>query len=401
MATGDQAATVLSSDAAGDMLSTAVATAHQTLESWRLDAVHARPGAETSATYDVTVSGERQYLVASTVSLTEDERAAVKAVRLESDLGVVHVWRHPSDPRLPGLADACVPVALADRLARVGIGEATVEQLEMLVLRPMRRAVLRANVSSHGLSGRIYIKVLRPDAARQVLARHAACGLAPKAYDAGDGIVVIEGAAGRPLTEYLYRPDAPRYLDPAVLVAALDSVGPGAMEMDRRRSAADLIDTYTEAAVKTGADEARLEAVRTAIHALTDGAGDLGPLVPTHGDFHAANVFVDGGDDARVTALIDLDTLGPGYRVDDLACMLAHLHTLPTFDEHGYRDVPGLIRDATADFSRRVPPAQLRARAAAVLVSLMGGAEHEGRRDRWLAIAEHLVAEARQMRVLS
>ncbi|MFV0285861.1 MAG: phosphotransferase, partial [Demequina sp.] len=122
--------------------------------------------------------------------------------------------------------------------------------------------------------------------------------------------------------------------------------------------------------------------------------GAPGALVPTHGDFHAANVFVEAGDETRVAALIDLDTLGPGYRVDDLACMLAHLHTLPTFDESGYRDVPRLIRDATEDFSRRVPAHQLRARAAAVLISLMGGSDDAARRDRWLATAERLVGDS-------
>lgn len=388
MATGDEAATVLSSEDAGAMLATALATSQQSLDSWKLDAVHARPGAETSATYDVVASGERQYLIASTIDLTEDERAAVKAVRLESDLGKVHVWRHPADPRLPGLADACVPAALATRLARVGIGEASVEHLEMLVLRPMRRAVLRANVSSHGLTGRIYIKVLRPDAARRVLDRHEACAMAPRAYDAGDGIVVIEGAAGLPLTEYFYRPDFPRRVDPRILVDALDSIGDPAMHMDRRRSAAELIDTYADAAITQGADAARIDTVRLAVRTAT--AEPPGPLVPTHGDFHAANVFVDGGSQPTVAALIDVDTLGPGYRVDDLACMLAHLHTLPTFDGPGYPDVPAFIDAAAAAFEREVPADQLRVRAAAVLVSLIAGADDDERRERWTELAVDL-----------
>lgn len=390
MGPGDEAATVLASEDAGAMLATALATSHQSLESWRLDAVHARPGAETSATYDVVASGERQYLIASTVELTEAERAAVKAVRLESELGMVHVWRHPADPRLPGLADSCVPTALAARLARVGIGDAVVEHLEMLVLRPMRRAVLRANVASHGLSGRIYVKVLRPDGARQVLSRHEACAMAPRAYDAGDGIVVIEGAAGTPLTEFMYHPDAIRQVNPSILIEALDSIGDAAMGMERRRSATELIDTYADAAIQQGADASRVDAVRLAVRGAT--AEAPGPLVPTHGDFHAANVFVDAEDGARVAALIDVDTLGPGYRADDLACMLAHLYTLPTFDAEGYPDVPALIAAAAEAFEAQVSRPQLRARAAAVLISLVAGAGDHPRRDRWLEIAGDLVS---------
>lgn len=51
------------------------------------------------------------------------------------------------------------------------------------------------------------------------------------------------------------------------------------------------------------------------------------------------------------SALIDVDTLGPGRRADDLACLLAHLLTLPTLDADGYAEVPRL--------PKRCGPAQL------------------------------------------
>lgn len=67
-----------------------------------------------------------------------------------------------------------------------------------------------------------------------------------------------------------------------------------------------------------------------------------GPVVPTHGDFHRDNIFAEVLPDAEgrpalsPAALIDLDSVGPGYRADDLACLIAHLLTLPTLDPQGY-----------------------------------------------------------------
>ena len=46
---------------------------------------------------------------------------------------------------------------------------------------------------------------------------------------------------------------------------------------------------------------------------------------PTHGDFHEGQLFVAGG---VITGVLDVDTVGPGRRADDLACLLAHLSTV-------------------------------------------------------------------------
>ena len=43
---------------------------------------------------------------------------------------------------------------------------------------------------------------------------------------------------------------------------------------------------------------------------------------PTHGDFHEGQLFVSKG---LITGMLDIDTMGPGRRADDLACMIAHL----------------------------------------------------------------------------
>ena len=54
---------------------------------------------------------------------------------------------------------------------------------------------------------------------------------------------------------------------------------------------------------------------------------DSGPIQPVHGDFYEANIFVSP-DASHVTGVIDVDSLGPGHRVDDWACLLGHMSVL-------------------------------------------------------------------------
>ena len=387
----EDAAALLASPEAEGILVAALGTIALPLDSWKLDAVHARPGAEISATYDVVAGGETIYVVASTAELTPTERERAGAVRLESEKGVIHVWRHPHDPKLPGLSAVCTPPDLAARLTGIGWGQLEVTALAMLVLRPMRRAVLRARIVRHSVEETVYVKVLRPDRVALVLKRHSLATFAPQAFDAGDGIVVIIAAAGTPLAEFLFHPDAKHDVKPMALLEALDSLDSAAMDLPRRSSPAELIGTYADAATSAGWDRAQIRVIATAVaDVLSESYGDI---VATHGDFHAANVFVDDAEPPRVSALIDIDTLGPGLRVDDLACMLAHLYTLPTFDAAAYPSVPALSDQAFNAFAQQVPERQLRVRTAAVLVSLLTGCDDRARGQMWLDRALWLVGE--------
>lgn len=375
------------------MLVAALGASGAALESWTIDAVHARPGAETSVAYDVVASGERVYLIASTADIDDAVRARVGAVRLENEQGAVTVWRHPADPELTGLADACVPEALAARIAAADGEPCEVTGLEMMVLRPMRRAVLRARVTRDGVESAVFVKVVRPRRAARLLERHAMCALAPRARDLCDGIVLIDAAEGIPLTSHLYLPTAPEGrapLDPALILDVLDSLPEAATALDRRPSPTEELSRYADAAIAAGLEESRVRAVAARIAAATREAP--GPVVATHGDFHAANVFVSATRDPRPTALIDVDTLGPGYRADDLACLLAHLLTLEDFDGEGYADVPAWIDAVRAALADAVPAEQLAARIAAVLVSLASGIADRSLAQRWLERAESEVA---------
>jgi hypothetical protein len=93
------------------------------------------------------------------------------------------------------------------------------------------------------------------------------------------------------------------------------------------------------------------------------------PVVPVHGDFHEAQLLVGGG---RITGLLDVDTFGPGRRVDDLATMIGHLSTLATTSR---RRVP-IERHASRvldTFDRTVDPVVLRQAVAAVVLGLATG----------------------------
>ncbi len=100
----------------------------------------------------------------------------------------------------------------------------------------------------------------------------------------------------------------------------------------------------------------------------------LAPIGPgheaTHGDFHEGQVHVLGG---RVCGLLDVDTIGPGHRVDDLACLVAHLSTIQRMNSAQQARVHQLIRTWVPVFDTRVDPTQLRLRSAAVIISLATG----------------------------
>ncbi|WP_156157585.1 phosphotransferase [Demequina pelophila] len=381
---------LLASSEAGDVLAAALGTAGLELGDWRIDAVHARPGAETSVGYAASTGAGELYLVASDARLTESERAACGAVRLEAGDAVIHVWRHPADPALPGLATASTPATLAEAFGRAGHGDVAVAELQMLVLRPLRRAVLRAQVEAAGERSTWFVKVVRPSRADALLERHAMCALAPAAYDLGHGVVAVAQARGVPMTHALHRPrgDAPAALDPDLVLKAIDSLPSEAAALRARPSVPDRLHHYAATAVAQGLDRARVDAAVGAITSVLE--RDLAPEVGvTHGDLHPANVFVDDGTaPTAVTALIDIDTLGPGRRADDLATMLAHLLVLPTFDAAGYPTAASAAEDHFAAFAARCDADDLRARTAANLIALAAGAADASFRGEWLGLAE-------------
>ncbi|MCO7275272.1 aminoglycoside phosphotransferase family protein [Cellulosimicrobium cellulans] len=415
---------LLTAPEAGELLAVALGADGASLDTWRVHQVHARPGAEVTVGYDVVArralaagpgggtaaADAAEYLLATTAPLSPDAVGA-GVVRLADGPRVVHVWRHPADPLLPGLAAACDAGELARRLAAAGAlapGEA-VESVTMVAYRPLRRAVLRARTSART----VYVKVVRPDRARSLVRRHdlfrSTTVNAPRclAWD-DDGVVVFEEARGPSLAQHLAAlgPDGqPTAIDPRELLRALDALPARATTLRRRPAWSERVEHYAASALAVHAlDPARVDRVARAVRTAV-ATRDPGPVVATHGDFYEANVLLDvpaaagdpaapGAGGARVGVLLDVDTLGPGHRVDDLACLVAHLAVLPSLAPAVYGGVRALVDRCLAVFDERVDPAALRARAAGVVLSLTAGAATRDLADAWLRVAEGLLDAA-------
>ena len=113
-------------------------------------------------------------------------------------------------------------------------------------------------------------------------------------------------------------------------------------------------------------------------------------MEPTHGDFHEGQVHVQAG---RVVGILDIDTIGPGNRADDLACLIAHLSTIQRMNRQQEATVRGLLARWVPVFDRRVDPVELRLRAAAVVISLATG-PFRGQEPFWQETTRRMVRSA-------
>lgn len=393
------------------MLTGALEVEGARLVAWKVHTVHHRPGAGVTVGYTATVErgvdGEatraEEYLCATTARLTRPPGPGL--VRLEQADGgpVVHLWRHPADPELPALTVAC---SASELTARLG----TPVSVELLAYRPTRRAVLRARRTD--VDATAYVKVVRPSGVRVFADRHrllTGSGVpAPRVLRADDdGLVLLAEGRGTPLANLLARGLGRRagaVLE--ALVGTLDTLPPGVLDLPRRPAWSERAQHYAHAAATVLPEHAsRTSALADGIEMLI-ASSDAGPVVPTHGDFYEANVLMDPREGATaVTALLDVDAVGPGHRVDDLACLLGHVSVLTHLAPATYPHVPAVLAEWTAACSRQVDPVALHARCAGVVLSLVSGAKRtdgtpwradaEGRlacAERWLASGRERLA---------
>nr|NLD40443.1 aminoglycoside phosphotransferase family protein [Actinomycetales bacterium] len=376
---------------AGELLVKALGTEGATILDWRVDSLHHRPAAGVSVGYELSVRGADggesvQYVCATTARVSRKDTPGL--VRLDHSEGLVRVylWRHPHDPELPALPAACDPVAMS-----LLLGQPVTPAV--VTYRPTRRSVLRLD----GAAGTVaFVKVLRPRIAADIVSRHqmlSAAGVpAPQVIQSDpSGLVVLSVASGAPLANFL----AAGLPDPIATYEAAHSVlqalPPQMMELPAHPSWADRVEFYGHAAA-TAIPERAHEAheLATTVKAVME-TSDPGPLVTTHGDFYEANLFMSGPQ--QVASLLDVDSVGPGYRVDDIACMLGHVSVLPHLAPAVYPHV-GAILEAWWQRSLMYFDARaLAARAAAVTLSLVSGAKKPAG-DEWRRDGEGRLDEA-------
>lgn len=407
----DDGRALLGGPRAGTVLRRALVEAGGELLDWQLEHLDHLPDHSTTATYRARV---RWPHLASHVGAERDELLGISmhssghspgGFPVATPDGEASVWVHPHDPELPGLVRACVPERLAELLVEVGLvghpPEPSSLQLAMVAYRPRRRAVLRATVAGQT----VYLKVLRPDQADDVVTRHALLAgslvRAPRVLaHSHDHVLVLDELPGRSLAEQMLLSSRPARAHD--VISLLDALPPSVAQLRQRPAWSEGVAHYAEVVSRALPHEAgRLHWLVDQVEQLVDSEGPGSEA--THGDLHQGQLHVQPrrGAAARVVGLLDVDQLGPGHRVDDLACLVAHLSCVQHMDAEQTRRVHGLLCRWVPAFDERVDPTSLRIRAAGVLVSLATG-PHRDRQPDWIpattAILDSAEALVRQVR---
>lgn len=408
---------LLTGPGAGGLLRSAVGNSGGVLHSWQLDHVDHRPGRSTKALYRTQVSWPeldgpqapaREELFGASAHIGEREKnlyvAEQTLVMTDGDINV-RVWRYPHDPWLPMLPQVCYPDIVGRTLHDLGVslGPDPSEPIAIDVVsyRPGRRAVLRA---SQGAAA-VYLKVMQPHRSGEIVERHQrllSAGVpVPEVIAHHQGLVVLAELPGRPLARAVIDEgvDSCRAED---LVALLDRLPASMYGLSLRPPWTDSVEFYAgivaSAVPSLGPRlDALVREIREGLAAIEQRI-DMRPHDVVHGDFYEAQVFVQDG---RVVGLLDIDTVGPGRRADDLACLLAHLSVLADYGNAGRIDrgmqqrVEDAIRTWHETFQERVDPVELALRSAGVVLSLATG-PHRQQEAAWEAATEAIVRVAEE-----
>lgn len=308
----------------------------------------------------------------------------------------VFVWQHPADPLLPGLRLAATPAQVREHFAP----DRELTALSAVIYRPLNRAVFQARLApttAGGLSDTLFLKVLRSGTAQPVYAMHQLLAaahvpvVAPVAEPVVD-VLALAGGRGMPLGDYTRTEGAHNRFDSLELIDILDRFPSEIMQRPQHASWADRHQEFISSALRAMPQEreritilgARLKHAHENIR--------LGPIVPTHGDLYEAHILVDPVT-GKIQHLLDVDGAGPGYRVDDYACLIGHLAVL------GFNDPqPWGWQTAMLTFQRlaeHTDPRTLAVRAAAVVISLIPAyqpdTDAQARGTAYLTIAEALM----------
>ncbi|ADB30497.1 aminoglycoside phosphotransferase [Kribbella flavida DSM 17836] len=384
---------LLTGEQAGEVLAAVVEAAGGRLLDWRATEVD-HHGDQATVSYRTRIAWNAEVGGAGQAEVVAEETlGATCGGRLPEGVAVVGdgetrigVWQAAHDPQLPGLRTALNPAAVAALFARCGLGSGPVS-VHLRAYRPLRRAVVEAV----GPLGRLFLKVVPPAKARALHDRHrllTGAGVpAPRSLGWSDnGLVVLEALHGRTLRSAL-RSSRP-HLHPAAVTELLDRLPTELLDAPRRTSWLERTEYYAQA---IGSVVPEVSSWSTQLARSIVAESTIGPIVPVHGDLYEAQLLVDHR--GAITGLLDVDTAGPGDRLDDLACLLGHLSVLAQVLPANADAITGLADRCLSTFDRQADPRQLRLRVASVVLSLATG-PHRVQEAGWQQTTRRRVALA-------
>jgi Phosphotransferase enzyme family len=336
------------------------------LRTLQVTTVGVQPSGSAVVQYAADVDRADGRRTRETLAATTGDRIPDGAAVLAGHGVHVGVWRWPQDPALPALAAATDPVRLSASLRAAGVPRAGVPRIRTRAYRPGRRAVLEIE----GGGPRLFVKVVRPRAVAALRERHellAAHVPVPRPLAAtADGMVVLSECTGASLRSRLSG-DLPLPA-PTELDELLDALPPALLRMPRRAGHLERVPHFTAVLAATAvtgeAERVRLDALAATLARADPGTH---PAVAVHGDFYDGQLLCS---EQRITGLVDVDTAGPGHRVDEWATLLAHLSVLAL---HGTAAARHYGARVLAHAEGRFARSELRPRVAAVVLGLATG----------------------------
>lgn len=335
-----------------------------------------RPGAIMRVLYDVTVvypdgSQHEEDLVAA--ASTAAPPTGEYSIVLDSPAGPVAFWRYPWDPLLPGLEVAWDTNTLLGMLEASGVGRLqALPELRAVSYSPASHGVIEIELTTgprrKAQQRTLYLKLVQPDEAGHIQRAHVELAdvlPVPRclAWSGNLGLLVMDAVAGEPLWQRVLEggplpgPDA--FLD------VLDRLA-------GTRLSGEELDTSGEVAAASGAilkatapDEAERVDRLLAYYA----AEEPQPLTTVHGDLHENQVLLADGA-AEITGIVDLDEVGPGRQIDDMAMLVGRLWSNGPIQPDHAADFERYGVELFEGFARRLGSAsELHRRCGAVMVS--------------------------------
>ena len=311
----------LTGPGAVDLLRPAVAAEGGALVSCRASQVQYRPESDLVVRYRCEISrngtiASDTLLAATTIGGPYPGTLPIEATTPDGTTLSVGVWRWPFDPILSELRTMVTPP-----LARERVGDLVGSDIhiEVVAYRPTEHAVIRVR----GDLGEIYVKVVASATTASLIARHRALGDAglpvPAILRSGPGWIAMEALLGTTLrerlksgTQRLPSPDRYRRMLETLSAVHLDDAAPVRSRIDDAPHHAAMLSTVLPDA------GGRLAEIAEQLS-----APQVGSAVGTvHGDLHEAQLVVDDDD---VTGILDIDDVGRGDRLDDVATLVGHL----------------------------------------------------------------------------